>query len=86
MKKQTAVEWLQVQLNENGKLSAVDFYQAKEMENQQHKETKVKIIDAYNKVKEKAEELTTMHDDLVDKYNDLIDKLHKEREQWKDMH
>ena len=37
--KQTAVEWLQVQLNENGKLSAVDFYQAKEMENQQHKET-----------------------------------------------
>jgi alpha-galactosidase len=36
--KQTAVEWLQVQLNENGKLSAVDFYQAKEMENQQHKE------------------------------------------------
>ena len=47
--KQTAVEWLQVQLNENGKLSAVDFYQAKEMENQQHKETKVKIIDAYNK-------------------------------------
>jgi hypothetical protein len=39
MSKQTAVEWLQVQLNENGKLSAVDFYQAKEMENQQHKET-----------------------------------------------
>ena len=37
--KQTAVEWLQVQLNENGKLSAVDFYQAKEMENQQHKQT-----------------------------------------------
>jgi hypothetical protein len=34
--KQTAVEWLQVQLNENGKLSAVDFYQAKEMEKQQH--------------------------------------------------
>jgi hypothetical protein len=40
MKKQTAVEWLQVQLNENGKLSAVDFYQAKEMEKEQ-------IIDAY---------------------------------------
>ena len=39
MKKQTAVEWLQVQLNENGKLSAVDFYQAKEMEEEQHKET-----------------------------------------------
>jgi hypothetical protein len=38
-KQQTAVEWLQVQLNENGKLSAVDFYQAKEMEKQQ-------IIDA----------------------------------------
>jgi hypothetical protein len=37
---QTAVEWLQVQLNENGKLSAVDFYQAKAMEKQQ-------IIDAY---------------------------------------
>ena len=33
--KQTAVEWLQVQLNENGKLSVVDFYQAKEMEKQQ---------------------------------------------------
>jgi hypothetical protein len=33
--KQTAVEWLQVQLNENGKLSAVDFYQAKAMEKQQ---------------------------------------------------
>jgi hypothetical protein len=40
MKKQTAVEWLQVQLNENGKLSAVDFYQAKELEKEQ-------IIDAY---------------------------------------
>jgi hypothetical protein len=38
---QTAVEWLQVQLNENGKLSAVDFYQAKAMEKQQ-------IIDACN--------------------------------------
>jgi hypothetical protein len=34
-KQQTAVEWLQVQLNENGKLSAVDFYQAKELEKQQ---------------------------------------------------
>jgi hypothetical protein len=33
--KQTAVEWLQVQLNENGKLSVVDFYQAKAMEKQQ---------------------------------------------------
>ena len=40
MKKQTAVEWLQLQLNENGKLSAVDFYQAKEMEKEQ-------IIDAH---------------------------------------
>jgi hypothetical protein len=38
--KQTAVEWLQVQLNENGKLSAVDFYQAKAMEKEQ-------IIDAH---------------------------------------
>jgi hypothetical protein len=35
--KQTAVEWLQVQLNENGKLSAVDFYQAKEMEKERLK-------------------------------------------------
>ena len=35
MSKQTAVEWLQVQLNENGKLSAVDFYQAKAMEKEQ---------------------------------------------------
>jgi len=34
-KQQTAVEWLEVQLNENGKLSAVDFYQAKEMEKEQ---------------------------------------------------
>jgi hypothetical protein len=34
-RKQTAVEWLQVQLNENGKLSVVDFYQAKEMEKEQ---------------------------------------------------
>ena len=33
--KQTAVEWLQKQLNENGKLSAVDFYQAKQMEKEQ---------------------------------------------------
>ena len=38
MKKQTAVEWLQMQLNENGKLSAVDFYQAKEMEKEQIKD------------------------------------------------
>jgi hypothetical protein len=37
--KQTAVEWLQVQLNENGKLSVVDFYQAKEMDKEQHKQT-----------------------------------------------
>jgi len=37
--KQTAVEWLQVQLNKNGKLSAVDFYQAKEMEKDQHRKT-----------------------------------------------
>jgi hypothetical protein len=37
--KQTAVEWLQVQLNENGKLSAVDFYQAKAMDKEQHKQT-----------------------------------------------
>jgi hypothetical protein len=37
-KQQTAVEWLQVQLNENGKLSAVDFYQAKELEKQQIKD------------------------------------------------
>ena len=36
--KQTAVEWLQVQLNENGKLSVVDFYQAKEMEKEQSNE------------------------------------------------
>ncbi len=35
--KQTAVEWLEVQLNENGKLSAVDFYQAKEMEKERLK-------------------------------------------------
>ena len=41
MTKQTAVEWLQLQLNENGKLSAVDFYQAKEMEKEQ-------IIDAFD--------------------------------------
>jgi len=40
MPQQTAVEWLQVQLNENGKLSAVDFYQAKELEKEQ-------IIDAH---------------------------------------
>jgi hypothetical protein len=39
--KQTAVEWLQVQLNEDGKLSAVDFYQAKKMEKQQ-------IMDAFD--------------------------------------
>jgi hypothetical protein len=36
--KQTAVEWLEVQLNENGKLSVVDFYQAKEMEKEQSNE------------------------------------------------
>ena len=43
MKKQTAVEWLQLQLNENGKLSAVDFYQAKQME----KEQKIKFANDY---------------------------------------
>jgi len=37
--KQTAVEWLEVQLNENGKLSVVDFYQAKAMEKEQHRKT-----------------------------------------------
>ena len=29
---------------------------------------------------EKAEELTTMHDDLADKYNDLIDKVREHKE------
>lgn len=39
--KKTAVEWLEKEYNEKGKLTSVDFYQAKEMEKQQ-------IIDAYN--------------------------------------
>lgn len=38
--KQTAVEFLENQYNTSGKLTPVDFYQAKEMEKQQ-------IIDAY---------------------------------------
>ena len=33
--KQTAVEFLENQYNSNGKLTPVDFYQAKEMEKQQ---------------------------------------------------
>jgi hypothetical protein len=47
--KQTAVEWLQVQLNENGKLSVVDFYQAKEMEKQQQGKTWDEAIDEDSK-------------------------------------
>lgn len=39
-KKQTAVEFLEKELNEKGKLTPVDFFQAKEMEKQQ-------IIDAH---------------------------------------
>lgn len=42
MSKQTAVEWLQKQLNINGKLSVIDFYQALQMEKEQ-------IIEAYRK-------------------------------------
>jgi hypothetical protein len=37
----TAVEWLENQYNTSGKLTPVDFYQAKQMEKQQ-------IIDACN--------------------------------------
>ena len=32
---QTAVEWLEKELNEKGKLTPVDFFQAKEMEAKQ---------------------------------------------------
>lgn len=43
MEKQiTAVEWLENELNIKGKLTPVDFFQAKEMERNQ-------IIDAWNK-------------------------------------
>lgn len=35
--KQTAVEWLEQEFNEKGKLTPVDFFQAKEMEEQQIK-------------------------------------------------
>ena len=33
--KQTAVDWLEKEYNEKGKLTPVDFFQAKEMEKQQ---------------------------------------------------
>ena len=40
MKKQTAVEFLENQYTCNGKLTAIDFYQAKEMQKEQ-------IVDAF---------------------------------------
>ena len=56
--KQTAVEWLQVQLNKNGKLSAVDFYQAKKMEKEQRKK------DFVNGYKKKAEMSNSTFDEI----------------------
>ena len=56
--KQTAVEWLQVQLNKNGKLSAIDFYQAKKMEKEQRKK------DFVNGYKKKAEMSNSTFDEI----------------------
>ena len=42
--KQTAVEFLENQYNSNGKLTPVDFYQAKEMEKQE----KIEFADKYD--------------------------------------
>ena len=39
MKKQTAVEFLENQYTCNGKLTAIDFYQAKEMQKKQIKDS-----------------------------------------------
>lgn len=39
MKKQTAVEFLENQYNCNGKLTAIDIYQAKEMQKEQIKDS-----------------------------------------------
>jgi aminoglycoside phosphotransferase (APT) family kinase protein len=48
---QTAVEFLENQYNSNGKLTPVDFYQAKEMEKQQ-------IIDTYIEASPRLEDIT----------------------------
>jgi hypothetical protein len=42
--KQTAVEWLEKEYNDKGKLTPVDFYQAKAMEKEQ-------IEDAYDQMR-----------------------------------
>jgi hypothetical protein len=52
--KQTAVEFIEQQYNYNGKLTPVDFYQAKEMEKQQ-------IIDAYGTAEDNCEWLIEEH-------------------------
>jgi hypothetical protein len=44
---QTVVEFLENQYNSNGKLTPVDFYQAKEMENKMF--TEQQVDDAYDK-------------------------------------
>ena len=64
MSKQTAVEWLQVQLNKNGKLSVIDFYQAKRMEREQREKD---FVDGY---KNKAE----MSNSTVDEISEDVAK------------
>ena len=58
MSKQTAVEWLQKQLNKNGKLSVIDFYQAKRMEREQREKD---FVDGY---KNKAEMSNSTFDEI----------------------
>jgi hypothetical protein len=60
--KQTAVEWLENQYNSNGKLTPVDFYQAKEMEKEQRKK------DFVNGYKARAKESNLIFDETSEKY------------------
>ncbi len=67
--KQTAVEWLEEQLNKNGKLSVIDFYQAKRMEREQREKD---FVDGY---KNKAEMSNSTFDEISE---DVAKELFKQ--------
>ncbi len=67
--KQTAVEWLQKQLNKNGKLSVIDFYQASRMEREQREK------DFVNGYKKKAEMSNSTFDEISE---DVAKELFKQ--------
>lgn len=75
--KQTAVEWLEEQLNKNGKLSVIDFYQAKRMEREQREKD---FVDGY---KNKAEMSNSTFDEISEYVaKELFNQTFKTKQKW----